>query len=271
MADKIYDVIVVGGGNAALCAAMAAHENGAEVLILEKAPEEKRGGNSNFTGGGFRAVHHGAQDIKAMVPDLTDEEIAKSDFGEYPRERYLDDLFNVTQFYIDPDLAEYIVDNSTDSVHWLRSKGVRFLANYGRQAFLHEGRFKFFGGVVLYVNGGGLGLIESEYEFANKNNIEIRYETAAKSLIEGPSGVEGVVVRHNRVDEEIRGKAVVLASGGFQANREMRTKYLGPGFDSAKVRGTRYNTGDGINMALDIGAQSYGQWSGCHAVSWERY
>lgn len=271
MDDKLYDVVVVGGGNAALCAAMAAQENGACVLILEKAPEEKRGGNSNFTGGGFRVVHHGAADINALVPDLTDEEISKTDFGEYSRDRYLDDLFNVTQYYIDPDLAEYIVDNATDVAQWLRSKGIRFLANYGRQAFLHEGRFKFFGGVVLYANGGGLGLVASEYDYAEKNNIEIRYQTAAKSLIEGPLGIEGVRVVHNRIEEEIRAKSVVLACGGFQANREMRTKYLGPGFDSAKVRGTRYNTGDGINMALDIGAQSYGQWSGCHAVSWERY
>ena len=85
MADTLYDVVVVGGGNAALCAAMAAQENGARVLILEKAPEEKRGGNSNFTGGGFRVVHHGADDIRAIVPDLTDEEISKTDFGEYSR------------------------------------------------------------------------------------------------------------------------------------------------------------------------------------------
>ncbi|MGA0394794.1 MAG: FAD-dependent oxidoreductase, partial [Rhodospirillales bacterium] len=183
MADQTYDVIVVGGGNAALCAALSAKEQGASVLVLERAPEETRGGNSHYTGGGFRIVHHGADDIKAVVPDLTDEEIAKTDFGEYSRDQYFDDLFSITQYYIDPDLAEVIVDNSFDTVQWLRSQGVRFLANYGRQAFNHKGKFKFFGGVVIYANGGGAGLIESEYECAAKKGIDVRYKTRAIELL----------------------------------------------------------------------------------------
>src|SRR3546814_9798226 len=143
MERSSYDVIVVGGGNAALCAALSAQEQGASVLVLERSPEGTRGGNVAYTGGSFRMVHHGADDIKKVVPDLTDDEIARTDFGEYSREQYLDDLFNITQYYIDPDLAETIVNNSTDTVHWLRGRGVRFLANYGRQAFNHNCRFKF--------------------------------------------------------------------------------------------------------------------------------
>ncbi len=108
MADH-YDVVVVGGGNAALCAALAAAEKGARVALLERAPEEKRGGNSKFTGGGFRMVHHGAQDIKRVVPDLSEADIARTDFGEYTAEDYLDDLGRITQYYIDPDLAETLV------------------------------------------------------------------------------------------------------------------------------------------------------------------
>jgi len=81
--QSAYDVIVLGGGNAAMCAALSARERGASVLVLERAPEDKRGGNSAYTGGGFRMVHHGAEDIKKIVPDLTDDEIARSDFGEY--------------------------------------------------------------------------------------------------------------------------------------------------------------------------------------------
>jgi tricarballylate dehydrogenase len=271
MTDQIHDVLVIGGGNAALCAALAAAERGASVVLLERAPEAKRGGNSKFTGGGFRMVHHGAEDIKRIVPDLSDADIAKTDFGQYTAEDYLDDLGRITQYYIDPDLAETLVQNSTDTVHWLMGRGVKFLPNFGRQAYNHEGRFKFFGGVVIYANGGGAGLVESEYKAASKHGVTVRYDARAMSLLRGAHGLVGVRALINGVEEDIHARAVVLASGGFEANREWRTRYLGPGWDMAKVRGTRYNTGDGIRMALDYGAQSYGQWSGCHAVAWERY
>src|SRR5581483_2639360 len=271
MDNEQFDVVVIGGGNAALCAALAAAEQEAAVALLERAPEEKRGGNSRFTGGGFRMVHHGAQDIKRVVPDLSEADIARTDFGEYSAETYLDDLGRITQYYIDPDLAETLVTSSTDTVHWLMGRGVKFLPNYGRQAYNHEGRFKFFGGIVIYANGGGAGLVESEYKAAAKNGVAIRYATRAMSLLRGPKGIEGVRIVANGAEETIRARAVVLACGGFEANREWRARYLGPGWDMAKVRGTRYNTGDGIRMALEIGAQSYGQWSGCHAVAWERY
>jgi tricarballylate dehydrogenase len=271
MTQTKYDVVVVGGGNAALCAALSAREHGANVLMLERAPEDKRGGNSAYTGGGFRMVHHGAQDIKAIVPDLSEDEIGRTDFGQYSREDYLDDLGRITQYYIDPDLAELIVDNSTDTVHWMRGRGVKFVPNYGRQAYNVNGRFKFFGGVVIFANGGGRGLVDQLYKAAEAQGIEIRYGVQAKGLVVDEQGVCGVRVVKRGVESVIEANSVVLACGGFEANREMRTRYLGPGWDMAKVRGTRYNTGDGIQMALDIGAQSYGQWSGCHSVAWERY
>ena len=271
MTQAKYDVVVVGRGNAVLCAALSAREKGASVLVLERAPEDKRGGNSAYTGGGFRMVHHGADDIKAIVPDLTEDEIGRTDFGQYTREDYLDDLGRITQYYIDPDLAEVIVDSSTDTVHWMRGRGVKFVPNYGRQAYNVNGRFKFFGGVVIYANGGGRGLVDQLYKAAEAQGIDVRYGVQAKGLVVDERGVCGVRVVANGRESVIDAKAVVLACGGFEANREMRTRYLGPGWDMAKVRGTRYNTGDGIQMALDIGAQSYGQWSGCHSVAWERY
>jgi tricarballylate dehydrogenase len=268
---KTYDVIVVGGGNAALCAALSARENDATVLLLERAPEDRRGGNSAYTGGGFRMVHHGVETVKSVVPDLSEGEITNTDFGEYTAEQYLDDLGRVTQYYCDPELAETLVLNSTETVQWLHGRGVRFVPRFGRYAFKHEGKFKFFGGTVVEAAGGGRGLVQAEYKAAEKHGVEIRYGTQAIGLIRGSSGVQGVRVRANGVEEEISAKAVVLAAGGFEANREWRTRYLGPGWDMAKVRGTRYNTGDGIRMAIDAGAQPYGQWSGCHSVSWERY
>jgi len=148
---------------------------------------------------------------------------------------------------------------------------VRFVPRFGMYAFKHEGRYKFFGGTVVEASGGGRGLVDAEYKAAAKHGVEVRYRARATALLRGPRGIEGVRVERDGVQEELRARAVVLAAGGFEANREWRTRYLGPGWDMAKVRGTRYNTGDGIRMALDAGAQPHGQWSGCHAVSWERH
>src|SRR5499433_1030421 len=207
MGTKV-DVVVVGGGNAALCAALAAAEKGASVALLERAPEQKRGGNSRFTGGGFRMVHHGVDDIKRVVPDLSEADIARTDFGKYSREAYLDDLGRVTQYFIDPDLAETLVNNSTDTVHWLMARGVKFLPNYGRQAYNHEGRFKFFGGIVIYANGGGAGLVEAEYRAAAKHGVAIRYGAHAMALIRGRKGIEGVSVVVDGTEEIVRARAV---------------------------------------------------------------
>ncbi len=271
MSEQKYDVVVIGGGNAGLCAALSAREHGASVLLVERSPEDQRGGNTAYTGGGMRMVHDGLETVKSVVPDLSVGEIANTDFGQYTAGDYLDDLGRVTQWYCDPDLAETLVRNSTGTVQWLHSRGVRFVPRFGRYAFKHEGKFKFFGGTVVEAAGGGRGLVQFEYAAAEKHGVDIRYGAQATALIRTRAGVTGVRINVDAVEETISARAVVLAAGGFEANREWRTRYLGAGWDMAKVRGTRYNTGDGIRMALDIGAQPYGQWSGCHSVSWERY
>ena len=267
MSSGTYDVVVVGAGNAALCAALAARERGAKVLVLERAPKEERGGNSAFTAGGFRMVCHGTEDVRKFV-DLSAEEIATTDFEDYTKEKFLDDLGRITEYRTDPDLAEVLVDRSFDTVLWLRNKGVRFVPRYGNQAFKHGGRFKFFGGIVVGTNGG-VSLVDAEIKAVEELGVTIRYNAQAKSLVCGRDGIEGIRVVEDRVEEEIHTRAVVLACGGFEANREWRARYLGPGWDLAKVRGTRYNTGDGIRMALDIGAQPYGHWSSAHACEWD--
>ncbi|TAK85126.1 MAG: FAD-binding dehydrogenase [Betaproteobacteria bacterium] len=265
----MYDVIVVGGGNAALCAALAAKEHCRRVLVLERAPEEEAGGNSRFTAGLMRVVYNGVEDLKRVI-DLNDEEIARTDFGSYSAEQFLDDMARVTEYRCDPDLTELLVKESLPAVQWMRSKGVRFTAAWGRQAFNVGGRFKFWGGLTVEAVGGGPGLVEALTRAARKQGIDIWYSSRALSLLADDDGVHGVVVRHNRKTTQVRSKAVVLAAGGFQANPEWRTRYLGPGWELAKVRGTRFNTGDGIRMALDAGAAATGNWSGCHAVAWER-
>jgi tricarballylate dehydrogenase len=265
-----YDVVVVGGGNAALCAALSAAETKKKVLVLERAPEEEAGGNSRFTAGLFRVGYRGVDDLKKAMPDLSAEEIARTDFGAYTEEQFLDDMARVTEYRCDPDLTEILVRKSLPTVEWMRKKGVRFTAAWGRQAFNINGRFKFWGGLTVEAVGGGPGLVDSLTQIAKKNGIEIWYGARALSLLTDDSGVQGIRVRRSGKSFDVKSKSVVLAAGGFQANPEMRARYLGPGWELAKVRGTRFNTGDVIRMALDIGAAPTGNWSGCHAVAWER-
>src|SRR5437588_7902726 len=269
MASSQADVIVVGAGNAAFCAALAAQEQGASVMMLEAAPEEESGGNSRFTAGSGGVADNAIEDVKALGPDLTEQGIATTDFGTYTREQFFDDMARVTQNRADPDLVELLVTRSFDTFCWLRDKGGRFLPIYGRQAFKIEGKVKFWGGLTVEAVGGGPGLINMLTEAATKRGIEIHYRTRALKLLFDGVRVEGVRIRRDGVESELRGKSVVLACGGFESNSEWRTRYLGPGWDLAKVRGTRFNNGDGIRMAMDIGASPCGNWSGCHAVQWE--
>ena len=269
MAD-VYDVVVVGAGNAAFCAALSAKEKAQKVLVLERSGEDEAGGNSRFTAGLMRVAYAGVEDLKRAIPDLTPEEIARTDFGTYTADQFLDDMARVTEFRCDPDLTEILVKRSLDTIVWMRSKGVRFTAAWGRQAFNIGGKFKFWGGLTVEAVGGGPGLVESLTNSARKHGIEVWYSARATGLITDDGGVKGVRVKKAGKTVEVRAKSVVLAAGGFQSNPEWRARYLGPGWELAKVRGTRFNTGDVIRMALDAGAAPAGNWSGCHAVAWER-
>ena len=269
MMDREVDVVVVGAGNAAMCAALAAREQGAEVVVLEAAPESEGGGNSRYTAGAMRVVFEGVGDL-ARLMDLSAPEIDCTDFGRYTRGQYYDDMARVTRFRCHPDLVEVLVENSLDTMVWMRSKGVRFQPSFGRQAFKVDGGFRFWGGLAVETWGGGPGLVESLAKACGREGIGILYESRATSLVEAGGAVRGVVVRGRDGAFTVRARAVVLACGGFESNAEWRTRYLGPGWDLARVRGTRFNAGDGIRMALEAGAMPYGNWSGCHAVGWDR-
>ena len=270
MADITCDVAVIGAGNAALCAALAARERGASVVVFERAPEAEMGGNTRFTAGAIRCVYDGLDDLRAYMTDLSEEEIAISDFGTYTAEEYFDDMFRDTQYRCDADLVEVMVRQSRETMLWMRDQGVRFVPIYGRQAYKIDGRFTFFGGLTVESAGGGPGLIEALMQAAERAGIEVVYGAGVKSLVYDDVNVVGVNVRQGGEMRRVTAKSVILACGGFEANPEWRTRYLGPGWELAKVRGTRFNTGDGIRMALDIGAAPYGNWSGCHAVGWDR-
>ena len=178
-------------------------------------------------------------------------------------------MFRVTQYRTDGELCDRLVGRSRDAMRWLHGKGMKFDPIWGRQAYLIDGKFKFWGGLTVESKGGGPGLIDQHLKLAEKNGIEVRYNTRGISLIYDGKTVTGLQVKSNGNFEDIACKSVVIACGGFESNAEMRTRYLGPGWELAKVRGTPYNTGDGINMALAIGASSFGNWSGSHAVQWD--
>jgi tricarballylate dehydrogenase len=264
------DVIVVGAGNAAACAALAARDAGAEVIMLESAPRDERGGNSTYTAGAMRFAYRDVEDLASVIGDISEAERETVDFGSYTEEQFFDDMFRVTEYRTDPELCEVLVRRSRATLQWMRGQGVRFQASLGRQAFKVGGRFKFWGGVSCEAWGGGPGLVDSLLAAVERKGIRLHYETAAVSLIQDDDGVAGVRVRHEGRIRELRSRAVVLACGGFESNAEMRARYLGPNWDLAKVRGTRFNTGQGIQMALDIGAMPYGHWSGAHAVAWDQ-
>ena len=268
-AKEATDVLVVGAGNAALCAAIAAAEQGARVTVLERAPKEHRGGNSAFSGGAFRVVYDGVDDIRRIVPDLSAEDLANTDFGTYPRQRYFDELMALSGFKADMALTETLVDQSLPTLLWMRERGVRFLPSYGRQTYKVDGRNVFWGGLTIEASGGGLGLVEALFARAEKLGVRFAYGHRIADLLLRDGAVCGVAALHGGQRLDIAAGAVVLGAGGFHANAAWRAAYLGNGWDLAKVRGSRYNTGDAIRIAMDHGARAGGHWSGCHGVFYD--
>jgi tricarballylate dehydrogenase len=263
------DVLVVGAGNAAANAALSAKKAGATVAMLETAPRDARGGNSAFTGGAFRFVYSGVDDLLRLAPDIAELDLGNIDFGTYNEGQYFDDMARLTEYRCDPELTDVLIGNSFASALWLREHGVKFQPALGRQAFKVDGKFKFWGGLACHIHGGGAHLVEALHIALEKAGIPVIYETTAFALLHDDARVQGVRVRHRGHVHDMRAKAVVLACGGFESNAEMRARYIGPNWDLAKVRGTRFNQGYGHRMAMDIGAAPAGHWSGAHAVQWD--
>jgi tricarballylate dehydrogenase len=264
-----FDVIVIGGGNAGLCAALAAAECEASVLLLERAPQEKRGGNSFVTAGAFRFPYSGLEDIAQIVRDPVLRSPEKIDIGRYSEEDFLGDLRRVTQSRADPELARTLASQAFPTMKWLREKGVEFMLAYDRQSFFIEGKHRFWGGLVVKVRGEGPALIDTLYRACQRARVTIQYGAHTTGLQRETAGWWRVQTMVDERHWDYRARAVVLACGGFEANPEMRAAHLGPRWKPIKVRGTPFNTGDGIRMALAAGAQPFGDWSGCHAVAWD--
>src|SRR6201997_1779954 len=216
------DVLVVGAGNAALCAAISAHENGTRVLMLEAAPFEERGGNSHFTGGAIRFAFSGVDDLISVLPSLAQENLENVDFGTYTQEQFFDDLFALTQYRSDPDLAEILVRSSLDTAKWMVRRGVKLQPGLGRQAYQVDGKFKFWGGLALHIWGGGPDLLKALYANVERRGIPILYETPAVGLSREGGRLRGGMAESRGEPLAIRAGAVVLACGGFESNPEMR-------------------------------------------------
>ena len=261
-----YDVIVVGAGNAGLAGAIAAAQNGARVLVLEKAPEAERGGNSRFSGGLFRFAYEGSEDLMPLREDLPSGEWDRVDVGHYAPDRFVDDIMRVTQGQANGELIGTLARQSYPTMVWLTALGVVW--NWTVLWSVKSGdRLRFNPGSVLEVRNKGVGLIEYLYAAAQRAGVHVAYQAKMTGFLQDGEGrVTGVRVRTPKGAEEAPTGAVVLASGGFEANAEMRARYLGPGWDRVKVRGTRFNTGETLRMALDIGAKPVGHWQGCHAT-----
>ncbi|MBI3757231.1 MAG: FAD-dependent tricarballylate dehydrogenase TcuA [Deltaproteobacteria bacterium] len=264
---EIFDVIIVGAGNAAFAAALAARQEGARVLVLEKASLKLRGGNTRFSGGLFRCTYDSVDDLMPIVRDHDDPATVTLD--PYTRADYQRDMERVTGGRTDPELSALLVEQSHDTVRWMADLGIPWEFNRAVGAVTIPGssRVKLPAGGALRVKGEGVILSSAWFRIAEEAGIAIAYETHAQRLItRQDGGITGVEVHGPEGVQELSCRALVLASGGFQANPEMRTSYLGPHWSLVKVRGTRFDTGEMIRAALTVGAQSYGEWSGCHAT-----
>jgi len=266
-----YDVIVVGAGNAALAAAVSAKENGAaRVLVLEKAPRGMRGGNTHWSGGVLRFTFDDPREIGPLLPGVEDAfEDFYSGIQPYTFADYHGDLMRVSSAQTDPVLSRILVGNSKDTVFWMNRVGkIRMEPAVSLSGVREGNRIVWARGMVVRAAHEGVGLSAGWFATCEEMGIEIRYGAGMVDLlVDADGGAGGVKVRDDEGVQDIPGRAVVLGCGGFEANVQMRTQHLGPLVGAAKVRGTPYNQGDGLRIAMNrMGAMPWGQWSGCHAT-----
>ncbi|MEL0114454.1 MAG: FAD-dependent tricarballylate dehydrogenase TcuA [Rickettsiales bacterium] len=248
MADitRKFDVLVIGGGNAALCAAISARREGASVLVLERAEKFYRGGNTRHTRN-MRCAHDAATDT------LT---------GPYPEDELFEDLLRVTEGETDEELARHMIRESKEMLTWIQEQGVRFQPPLGGTLGL--------GRTNSFFLGGGRSMLNELYATAEKIGVEVRYRTevvgmeiddgmfiGAKARIGGEQGEEVTV----------RASSVVAAAGGFESNIEWLKEYWGEAAENFLIRGTANNQGTILRMLLDAGVQPIGDPTQCHAVA----
>jgi tricarballylate dehydrogenase len=241
--NRKYDVLVIGGGNAALCAAIGARRAGASVLVLEGAPKFYRGGNTRHTRN-MRCAHDAATDI------LT---------GPYTEEEFWEDLLRVTGGQTDEALARMMIHESKDILNWIVEQGVRWQPSLGGTLSL--------GRTNSFFLGGGRAMLNALYRTAEALGVDVLYDAEVKGLDIDNAMFLGAELKYNGAHQTARAATLVAAAGGFEANIEWLKQYWGEAADNFLIRGTPYNRGSILKMLLAQGVQEIGDPTQCHAVA----
>ncbi|CAG8419626.1 unnamed protein product [Penicillium salamii] len=274
------DVLVVGSGNAGFSAAVSAVQSGASsVVLIDKCPEAWAGGNTYFTAGAYRTVHDGLKDLLPVVNNVDKDLATRIDLSPYTKDDFANDMHRVCMGRSDPQLAQTLISDSNSAIKWLAQNGIRFQLSFNRQAYKLNDRYQFWGGLALKTENGGKGLVDDHTAAARRHGVTVCWSTALTgvslqtpgkdSASSHPPRVKASVLREG-IEKTIHAHTLIFAAGGFEANPRMRCQFLGPGWDMAMVRGTPYNTGDCLELAIrELGAKPVGNWSGCHSVAWD--
>jgi len=238
-----FDVLVVGGGNAALCAAISARRAGASVLILEAAPKFYRGGNTRHTRN-MRCAHDSATEI------LT---------GPYSEEEFWEDLLRVTGGDTDEQLARFMIRESKEVLDWIVEQGVRWQPSLGGTLSL--------GRTNSFFLGGGRAMLNALYQTAERLGVEIVYEAEVRDLTIEDGTFKSARVSHAGASVDVSAKTLVAAAGGFEANIEWLKEHWGEAAENFLIRGTPYNRGTILKLLLDKGVKPVGDPTQCHAVA----
>src|ERR1700680_2684403 len=238
-----FDVRVIGGGNAALCAAISARRLGADVLVLEGAPKFYRGGNTRHTRN-MRCAHDAATDI------LT---------GPYTEQEFWEDLLRVTGGQTDELLARHMIKESKDILNWIVEQGVRWQPSLGGTLSL--------GRTNSFFLGGGRAMLNALYRTAEALGVEVLYDAEVIDLEIDNGMFLSATLKQGDGRVSAKASTLVAAAGGFEANIEWLKQYWGEAADNFLIRGTPYNRGSILKMLLNSGVQEVGDPTQCHAVA----